>query len=161
LIGDIPPITAILASRISPRKPEASGRALIERIEFGNPIRPPLRIDFKKRPDDALRILDHKIDATVRRFQAIFDRKEQLNKLPAKVLDDLHWVADRFDWLCDNSAELLKFKKTYQDSVLHGLTFCKGIDQKHLKENYNQVARRWAEIREFGYFDICRSGFEQ
>jgi hypothetical protein len=118
------------------------------------PITSRIDIDFKKKsPIDVTAQFSSRIDATIKRLDAIFDKKSRFDLLDSQRRDDLHRIADQLDWLSEHVERLHTWSDQSLRAVNWGLKFIGGISFKGLGDNYSHITRDIASLRQQGYFD--------
>lgn len=128
---------------------------LAERI---SPYRALPSIDFRKKTsEEVIGILDKKVNATIERYQAIFDKKHLFDKLPSDHQTALHRLADQLNWVSDHLGEADSWTKEKREQVSW---VCKSIGkvefttkEESLAKRYRKVAKDLAFIANGGYLD--------
>jgi hypothetical protein len=118
------------------------------------PIASQIDIDFKKKsPIDVTAQFSSQIDATIKRLDAIFDKKSRFDLLNSQHRDDLHRIADQLDWLSEHVERLHTWSDQSLRAVNWGLKFIGGISFKGLGNNYSHITQDIALLHQQGYFD--------
>jgi hypothetical protein len=134
---------------------------LITRVELSAritdhplPLTSRIDIDFKKKsPIDVTAQFSSRIDATIKRLDAIFDKKNLFDLLPAQRRNDLHRIADQLDWLSEHVNRLHSWSNTSLRAVNWGLKSVGGISFKQLGTNYERITKEIADLHYQGYFE--------
>jgi hypothetical protein len=134
---------------------------LITRVELSAritdhplPLTSRIDIDFKKKsPIDVTAQFSSRIDATIKRLDAIFDKKSLFDLLPSQRRDDLHRIANQLDWLSEHVERLHSWSDTSLRAVNWGLKSVGGISFKQLGLNYERITKEIADLHYQGYFE--------
>ncbi|EJF61489.1 hypothetical protein DICSQDRAFT_60331, partial [Dichomitus squalens LYAD-421 SS1] len=101
-------------------------------------------------PVDLLAIISSKVNAVIKRLQAIFDRKDQLLDIPHDHQLVLQRISDRLKWILNNITE----NGTSQQQNIDW--FCKEFGKvkfSGLGQNFERVVKTLVELEHFGYLD--------
>ena len=117
-------------------------------------IAPPLPVFARKNTVDTLAIIETKINAVVKRIQALFDRKCLLEGSPGDQALALQRVGDKLEWILDHiKHEGSTWSYTHQRDIDR---FCHAFAQIHfvgLKRNFRRILKAVAELESHGYLD--------
>ena len=103
---------------------------------------------------DHLAIIESKVQAVIKRIQAVFDRKHLLEDQPAQHQLALQRVGDKLEWVLDNIAlQGTTWTRSQQQNIDW---FCKEFGKirfEWLGENFYRVVNAISELEKFGYLD--------
>jgi hypothetical protein len=133
---------------------------LITRVELAAritdtplPLTSRIDLDFKKKPSvNVTAQFSSRIDATIKRFNAIFDKKNLFDLLPPQRREDLHRLADQLDWLSEHVERLHTWSDGSLRAINWGLKALGGISFEHLGANYERITKEIADLNYQGYF---------
>ncbi|KZT63652.1 hypothetical protein DAEQUDRAFT_733592, partial [Daedalea quercina L-15889] len=99
-----------LPDRPAPTQPS---KPLAERLSEPTPIARSVDFDLKtKSKGEICAILETKVSATIKRFQAVFDKKHLFDRLPSHQQTALHRFADQLNWAINNIDSAHKWSQT-------------------------------------------------
>ncbi|EJF56276.1 hypothetical protein DICSQDRAFT_71799, partial [Dichomitus squalens LYAD-421 SS1] len=108
----------------------------------------------RRDPVDLLAIISSKVNAVIKRLQAIFDRKDQLLDTPHDRRLALQRIGDRLEWILDNITENgTSWTRSQQQNIDW---FCKEFGKVRfsgLGQNFKRVVKALVELECFGYLD--------
>ncbi|EJF61710.1 hypothetical protein DICSQDRAFT_169725 [Dichomitus squalens LYAD-421 SS1] len=108
----------------------------------------------RRDPVDLLAIISSKVNAVIKRLQAIFDRKDQLLDTPHDHRLALQRIGDRLEWILDNITENgTSWTRSQQQNIDW---FCKEFGKVRfsgLGQNFERVVKALVELEHFGYLD--------
>lgn len=136
-----------------PAKPDLplTKRSLRDRISCPYTPTPLLdRIDLKftRKKELQVAILDKRVAASIKRLQAIFDRKTQLESLTPDQRRALDHLADRIEFISDHSDVIVdKFSASSRFQIEYILTALGRISFAQLKLRYKEVVKQLLDIQ--------------
>ncbi|EJF59972.1 hypothetical protein DICSQDRAFT_63892, partial [Dichomitus squalens LYAD-421 SS1] len=115
---------------------------------------PPIPSFARRDPIDLLAIVGSKINAVIKRLQAIFDHRDQLLDIPHDHRLALQHIGDRLEWILDNITENSTSWTCSQQQNIDW--FCKELGEvkfSGLGQNFEHVLKALVELEQFGYLD--------
>ncbi|EJF55613.1 hypothetical protein DICSQDRAFT_73326, partial [Dichomitus squalens LYAD-421 SS1] len=105
-------------------------------------------------PIDLIAIVGSKVNAVIKRLQAIFDRKDQLLDTPHEHRLALQRIGDRLEWILDNITENgTSWTRSQQQNIDW---FCKEFGKvkfSGLGQNFERTVKGLIELERFGYLN--------
>ena len=143
-------------TKLPPRPPSPSGsKPLLDRLSDRSK-NDSIRF-HKKTHQDQTEILGKKVDATIVRLQAVFDKKELFDKLPQDQQQSIHRLADCLNWVSDNLGDASKWDKKHRDKLVWACSSIGRIEfsspERPLSKRFRQVARSLKHVADGGYLD--------
>ena len=135
--------------------PAAQPCSLAERLSTPAPRPLP---DFKKKStEEVVGILEKKVSTTIKRYQAIFNKKYLFEPLLGDSQRVLHRFADQLNWVSDNFDKANQWSKQQRDSISWACR-CVGtiefsMPQEPLVKRYRKVTEDLTSIANRGYLD--------
>ncbi|EJF56453.1 hypothetical protein DICSQDRAFT_39799, partial [Dichomitus squalens LYAD-421 SS1] len=115
---------------------------------------PPLPSFARRDPIDLVAIVGSKVNAVIKRLQAIFDCKDQLLDIPHEHQLALQRIGDRLEWILDNITENgTSWTRSQQQNIDW---FCKEFGKvkfSGLGQNFERIVKGLVELERFGYLD--------
>ena len=148
-VAELPPPT--------PKKPTLAERLAAAPAALPIPrISRPADLSFeRKTPREIHAIVGNKIDATIVRLQAIFDKKPLFDELPADHQRLLHKLGDYLNWASDETDNSHTWAPRDRQSLIWACTSIGKVDfslpSAPLSRRYRQVAQELVYITQGGY----------
>ncbi|EJF55709.1 hypothetical protein DICSQDRAFT_175611 [Dichomitus squalens LYAD-421 SS1] len=114
---------------------------------------PPLPSFAHRDPIDLITIIGSKVNAIIKRLQAIFDHKDQLLDIPHNHQLALQRISDRLEWILDNIENGSSWTRSQQQNIDW---FCKEFGKvkfSGLGQNFEHIVKALVELEHFGYLD--------
>jgi hypothetical protein len=125
---------------------------------YSAPVAQSIKFDFSKKDTlDAQAVLQQQIDATLNCVQPLFNpcRVKLFKELRPDIQDACHQVADHLVWINEHIGEVIRQPRTVIETILRSLKTIGQINFKNLMQNFQRVARQFADLEEFGYFAVA------
>ena len=142
-----PTTTTPLLNRLSdPQEPQS----LLRRLDFDDVLA------TRHQEDQIIEVYEKRVNATITRLQALFDRRRELDNLPAPTRAKLHELIDKLEFLQDHIREIPDQSRSQQRWISFGLAFIGQISFKNLGARYEKVVRHVVQVVDLGYLEILK-----
>jgi hypothetical protein len=146
-----PPLAARISHRL-PAKPEHTStyRPLRDRFSSAQPINTQVDLHFSKNKEVRKKVFEKRVEATIKRTQAIYNLKKQFHSLPEDKGKALNKLGDYLEVLLDYSRFIItEFDAGSLYQVEYLLLAISRVSFKQLKLRYDEVVTEVLNI----YFD--------